>query len=133
VVVDVKPSDGPRIVVPVPLFLAHAALSFGSRGRPSRSSRARQIPRDRRKTRGGARGCADGILVEVDDRENHVSSRDRRQIAVRSRATTRGHRRIPSRRGVGVLNSYDGRPDSRRRRSRCLSSSSSLSGPTWCT
>jgi len=28
VVVDVKTSDGPRIVVPVPLFLARAALGF---------------------------------------------------------------------------------------------------------
>ena len=131
VVVDVKPSDGPRIVVPVPLFLAHAALSFAPREATEvEVPELGEYPEIAGRLVAELRGCADGILVEVDDREDHVLiekigdeiaievSSDDEEVSIR----------IPLAAASEVLNSYDG---SRIRVAGvldALSSSSSLSG-----
>jgi hypothetical protein len=110
VVVDVKPSDGPRIVLPVPLFLAHAALAFA----PERATEV-EIPELGEYSEIAARlvaelrDCDDAILVEVDDGNDHVLiekiggelaievSSDREQVSVR----------IPLAAAAEVLESHD--------------------------
>ncbi len=73
VIVDVKTDDGPRIVVPVPLFLARAALGFAPH-----EAREVEIPELGEYSEIAGRLLAelrdaeDGILVEVDDRDDHV-------------------------------------------------------------
>ena len=131
VVVDVKTSDGPRIVVPVPLFLAHAALGFA----PDEATEV-EIP-ELGEYSGIAgrlvaelRDCPDGILVEVDDGGDHVLiekvgdeiaievSSDDEEVSVR----------VPLAVASEVLESYDGRRLRVAGVLDALSSSSSLSG-----
>ncbi len=73
VVVDVRPADGPRIIVPVPLFVARAALAFA----PDEATHieipelddyadvAEQIVDE-------LLDATDGVLVEVHDGDEHV-------------------------------------------------------------
>ena len=73
VVVDVRPADGPRIIVPVPLFVARAALAFA----PDEATHieipelddyadvAEQIVDE-------LLDATDGVLVEVHDGGEHV-------------------------------------------------------------
>jgi hypothetical protein len=73
VVVDVKTTDGPRIFVPVPLFVAKAALGFA----PHEATHV-EIPELAEYSGLAAklvdelRNAEDGVLVEVDDRRDHV-------------------------------------------------------------
>ena len=131
VVVDVKPSDGPRIVVPVPLFLAHAALSFA----PQEATEV-EVPElgEYSEIAGRLvaelRDCDDAVLVEVDDRDDHVLiekigdeiaievSSDDEEVSVR----------IPLAAAAEVLRSYDGGRLRVAGILDALSSSSSLSG-----
>jgi len=131
VVVDVKPSDGPRIVVPVPLFLAHAALSFA----PQEATEV-EVPElgEYSEIAGRLvaelRDCDDAVLVEVDDRDDHVLiekigdeiaievSSDDEEVSVR----------IPLAAAAEVLESYDGGRLRVAGVLDALSSSSSLSG-----
>ena len=131
VVVDVKTSDGPRIVVPVPLFLAHAALGFAPQeAREVEIPELGEYPEIASRLVAELRDCADGILVEVDDGDDHVLiekvgdeiaievSSDDEEVSVR----------IPLAAASEILDSYDG---SRLRVAGildALSSSSSLSG-----
>jgi hypothetical protein len=131
VVVDVKPSDGPRIVVPVPLLLAHAALRFA----PDEATEV-EVPElgeysgIARRLVSELRDCPDAILVEVDDGGDHVLieklgdeiaievTGDREEVSVR----------IPLAAASEVLDSYDGRRLRVAGVLDALSSSSSLSG-----
>jgi len=131
VVVDVKPSDGPRIVVPVPLFLAHAALGFA----PQEAIEV-DVPELGEYSDIAARlvaelrDCPDGVLVEVDDGGDHVLiekvgddvaievTSDHEEVSVR----------IPLAAASEVLESYDGRRLRVAGVLDALSSSSSLSG-----
>ena len=73
VVIDVRPADGPRIIVPVPLFVARAALAFA----PDEATHieipelddyadvAEQIVDE-------LLDATDGVLVEVHDGDEHV-------------------------------------------------------------
>ena len=131
VVVDVKTSDGPRIVVPVPLFLARAALGFAPQeAREVEIPELGEYPEIASRLVAELRDCADGILVEVDDGDDHVLiekvgdeiaievSSDDEEVSVR----------IPLAAASEILDSYDG---SRLRVAGildALSSSSSLSG-----
>ncbi len=131
VVVDVKPSDGPRIVVPVPLFLAHAVL-----GLAPQEARDVEIPELGEYSEIASRivaelrDCDDAVLVEVDEGDDHVLiekigdeiaievTSDDEEVSVR----------IPLAAASEILDSYDG---SRLRAAGildALSSSSSLSG-----
>ena len=131
VVVDVKTSDGPRIVVPVPLFLARAALGFA----PEEATEV-EIPELGEYSEIASRllaelsDCPDGILVEVDDRNDHVLiekigdeiaievSSDDEEVSVR----------IPLAAAAEVLESYEGGRLRVAGVLDALSSSSSLSG-----
>ncbi len=131
VVVDVKPSDGPRIIVPVPLFLAHAALGFA----PEEVTEV-EVPElgEYSEIAGRLvaelRDCADAVLVEVDDGDHHVLiekigdeiaievSSDDEEVSVR----------IPLAAAAEVLQSYDGGRLRVAGVLDALSSSSSLSG-----
>lgn len=131
VVVDVKPSDGPRIVLPVPLFLAHAALGFAPQ-----EAREVEVPElgehyeIARRLVAELSNAEDGILVEVDDRKEHVLiekigdeiaievESDDEQVSVR----------IPLAAVSEVLESYDGKTLRVEGVLDALSSSSSLSG-----
>lgn len=73
-VVDVKPSDGPRLIVPVPLFVARAALSFA----PEEAAHV-SLPEEVSEYSELAlqivdelRDAPDAVLVEVDDHPDHV-------------------------------------------------------------
>ncbi len=131
VVVDVKPSDGPRIVIPVPLFLAHAALGFA----PQEAIEV-DVPELGEYSDIAARlvselrDCPDGVLVEVDDGGDHVLiekvgdeiaievSSDREEVSVR----------IPLAAASEILGSYEGGRLRVGGVLDALSSSSSLSG-----
>jgi hypothetical protein len=131
VVVDVKLADGPRIVVPVPLFLAHAALSFA----PEEVTEV-EVPElgEYSEIAGRLvaelRDCADAVLVEVDDRDDRVMiekigdeiaievSSDDEEVSVR----------IPLAAAAEVLESYDGGRLRVAGLLDALSSTSSLSG-----
>ena len=131
VVVDVKTSDGPRIVVPVPLFLARAGLGFAPQeAREVEIPELGEYPEIASRLVAELRDCADGILVEVDDGDDHVLiekigdeiaievTSDDEEVSVR----------IPLAAASEILESYDG---SRLRVAGildALSSSSSLSG-----
>lgn len=73
VVVDVKQADGPRLIVPVPLFVARAALTFAPEEAThvelpelaEYSDLAERILEE-------LRDAPDGILVEVSDDDEHV-------------------------------------------------------------
>lgn len=73
VVVDVRPADGPRIIVPVPLGVAHAALAFAP-------DEARHVSVPELEDYADAaeeileelRDGPDGVLVEVHDGADHV-------------------------------------------------------------
>ncbi|HJS74144.1 MAG TPA: hypothetical protein VJ921_07660 [Vicinamibacteria bacterium] len=73
VVVDVRTADGPRIVVPVPLFLARAALGF-----VPHEAREVEVPELGEysdlavRLLAGLRDSGDGVLIEVDDHDDHV-------------------------------------------------------------
>lgn len=73
VVVDVRPEDGPRIVVPVPLGLARAALAFA----PDEAQRV-ELPELEKYADIAAEiieeliDAPDGVLVEVHDGGDHV-------------------------------------------------------------
>ncbi len=131
VVVDVKPSDGPRIVVPVPLFLAHVALGFA----PEEATEVEVPELGEYSDVAGRliaelRDCSDGILVEVDDGGDHVLiekvgddlaievSSDHEEVSVR----------VPLAAASEVLESYDGRRLRVAGVLDALSSLSSLSG-----
>ncbi len=110
-VVDVKPSDGPRIVVPVPLFLAHAALGFA----PEEAKEVEVPELDdyheiARRLVAELRYAADGVLVEVDDRDDHVwieKTGDEIAIEVKS-DDEEVSVRIPLAAAAEVLESYEG-------------------------
>lgn len=131
VVVDVKPSDGPRIVIPVPLILAHAALGFA----PDEATKI-DVPElahyseVARKLVAELRDADDGVLVEVDDRNDHVLiEKIGDEIAIEVTSDDENVSvRVPLAAASEVLSSYDG---SRLRVAGvldALSSSSSLSG-----
>ena len=88
IVVDVKEGDGPRIVVPVPLFAVELAASFVPEERTRVSlpqEAARVLPVAARIFR-ELRQAPDGVLVEVEDREDTVQIskvEDNLQIRVR--------------------------------------------------
>jgi hypothetical protein len=111
VVVDVKPADGPRIVVPVPLFLAHAALGFA----PEEATHV-EVPElgEYSEIAGRLvaelRDSADGILVEVDDRNDHVLiEKIGDEIAIEvSSEDQEVSVRIPLAAAAAVLDSYEG-------------------------
>jgi hypothetical protein len=73
VVVDIKQADGPRIIVPVPLFVARTALAFAPQ-------EAKHVPipelaeyRDlAEEILTELREAPDGVLVEVHDDGEHV-------------------------------------------------------------
>jgi hypothetical protein len=112
VVVDVKPADGPRIVIPVPLFLAHAALGFAPDGVTDVDlPELGEYSVVAGKLVAELRECADAVLVEVDDGNEHVLiekigdeisievSGDDEEVSVR----------IPLAAATEILESYDGR------------------------
>jgi len=73
VVVDVKTSDGPRIVVPVPLFLAHAALGFApDEAREVEVPELGEYSEIASRLVAELRDCDDAVLVEVDEGNDHV-------------------------------------------------------------
>ena len=131
VVVDVKTSDGPRIVVPVPLFLARAALGFAPQeAREVEIPELGEYPEIASRLVAELRDCADGILVEVDDGDDHVLiEKVGDEIAIEvSSDDQKVSVRIPLAAASEILDSYDG---SRLRVAGildALSSSSSLSG-----
>ncbi|MGH9319468.1 MAG: hypothetical protein ACRD21_13015 [Vicinamibacteria bacterium] len=73
IVVDVKTADGPHIIVPVPMLLARTALGF-----VPREATHIEIPELSEYSDVASRLVAelresgDGILIEVDDRNDHV-------------------------------------------------------------
>lgn len=74
VVVDVKPADGPRIIVPVPLFVARAALSFAPE-----EALHHELPEEVERYSDVAMRILeeledgpDGVLVEVRDGSDYV-------------------------------------------------------------
>jgi hypothetical protein len=73
VVVDVRTADGPHIVVPVPLFVARAALGFAPH-----EAREVEVPELGEYSDLAGRLVAelrdspDGVLVEVEDHDEHV-------------------------------------------------------------
>lgn len=73
VVVDVKQADGPRIIVPVPLFMARAALAFA----PDEAKHV-EVPELAEYSAIAERileelhDAPDGVLVEVRDGGDHV-------------------------------------------------------------
>jgi len=74
IVVDVKEGDGPRIVVPVPLFAVEVAASLVPEQRTRVSlpqEAARVLPAAARICR-ELREAPDGVLVEVEDRDETV-------------------------------------------------------------
>ncbi len=73
VIVDVKTSDGPHIVVPVPLVLAHAALGFAPHeAREVEVPELGEYSEVAGKLLAELRDAEDGILVEVEDGDDHV-------------------------------------------------------------
>jgi len=131
VVVDVKTSDGPRLVIPVPLLLARAAVGFV----PEAATEV-EIPElgEYSEIAGRIvaelRECDDAVLVEVDDRDDHVRiEKIGDEIAIEvSSDDDEVSVRIPLAAASEILESYDqgrlqvsGVLDA-------LSSSSSLSG-----
>jgi hypothetical protein len=132
VVVDVKTSDGPRIVVPVPLFLAHAALGFA----PEEATEV-EVPElgEYSEIAGRLvaeiRDCPDGILVEVDDGGDHVLIEkvgDEMVIDVSSSDDEEVSVRVPLAAAAEILESYDGGRLRVAGVLDALSSTSSLSG-----
>jgi hypothetical protein len=112
VVVDVKTSDGPRIVLPVPLALARAALGFAPQ-----QAREVDIPELSEYSEIAGRLLAelrendDGVLVEVDDGDDHVLIEkvgDEIAIEVTSRDEEVSVR-IPLAAASEILDSYDGK------------------------
>ena len=131
VVVDVKPEDGPRIVVPVPLFLAHAALGFAPKdAREVEVPELGEYAEMASRLVAELRNCEDGVLVEVDDASDHVLiekvgdefaievTSDDEEVSVR----------IPLAAAASVLESYEGGRLHVAGVLDALSSSSSLSG-----
>ena len=73
VVVDVKQADGPRIIVPVPLFVARAALTFAPEEAKHVSVPELAEYRDvAEKILRELRNAPDGVLVEVRGDGEHV-------------------------------------------------------------
>lgn len=73
-VVDVKTSDGPRLIVPVPLFVARAALSFAPEEAayvtlPDEVSEYSELVLQ---LLDELENAPDSVLVEVDDHGDHV-------------------------------------------------------------
>jgi hypothetical protein len=131
VVVDVKPADGPRIVIPVPLFLAHAALEFA----PQEAIEVDVPELGEYSDIAGRlvaelRDCADGVLVEVDDGGDHVLIEkvgDEIAIEVTGRREEVSVR-IPLAAASEILGSYEGGRLQVGGVIDALSSSASLSG-----
>ena len=73
VIVDVRPADGPRIIVPVPLFVARAALAFA----PDAATHI-EIPElddyadVAEQIVDALLDATDGVLVEIHDGDDHV-------------------------------------------------------------
>jgi len=111
VVVDVKPADGPRIVVPVPLFLARAALGFAPQEvRDVEVPELAEYSEVASKLVTELRDCADGILVEVDDGNDQVlieKMGDELAIEVTS-DDEEVFVRIPLAAAAALLDGYDG-------------------------
>jgi hypothetical protein len=111
VVVDVKTSDGPRIFVPVPLFLARAAAGFA----PREATRI-DVPELAEYSDVAARlidelrSAPDGILVEVEDRSDHVLiEKVGDEIAVEVRSDDEEVLvRVPLELAAEILDGYDG-------------------------
>jgi hypothetical protein len=73
VIVDVKTTEGPRIVVPVPLFLARAALGFAPEvAREVEVPELGEYSDIALRLVAELRDADDGILVEVEDGGDHV-------------------------------------------------------------
>lgn len=111
VVVDVKQADGPRIVVPVPLFLARTALAFA----PDEARRV-EIPELGEYHDVASRiidelvDAPDGILVEVRDGDDDVLIEkvgDEIEIHVESDEETVAVR-VPLTMVADVLDGFDG-------------------------
>lgn len=111
VVVDVKPADGPRILVPVPLFVARAALGFA----PHEATHV-QVPELAEyselagKLIAELRSAPDGVLVEVDDRRDRVLIEklgDELAIEVLS-DHEEVHVRVPLELAAEIFESHDG-------------------------
>jgi hypothetical protein len=74
VVVDVKQADGPRIIVPVPLVVARAALAFAPREATHVAvPELAEYSELGRKLVAELRNAPDGMLIEVEDRNDHVT------------------------------------------------------------
>ncbi len=73
VVVDVRPADGSRIILPAPLFVARAALAFAPR-----EAASVEVPEMVEYSDLAVRvlvalaEAPDGVLVEIDDADEHV-------------------------------------------------------------
>lgn len=131
VVVDVKPSDGPRIVLPVPLFLARTALGFApEEAREVEVPELSQYSEVAGRLLAELRETADGVLVEVDDGDDHVLIEkigDEIAIEVTGRDKEVSVR-IPLGAASEILEGYDGKRLRVEGVLDALSSSSSLSG-----
>ena len=73
VVVDVRPADGPRVIVPVPLFVARAALAFAPHEATHIDvSEIAEYFDVAEKIVDELLDATDGVLVEVHDGGDHV-------------------------------------------------------------
>ena len=112
VVVDVKTADGLRIIVPVPLAAARAAMAFA----PDEARRV-TVPELAEYTELATRiveelrASGDGVLVEVDSGSEHVVVEKVGDELVIDAATGEEDVsvRLPLEAVTGVLASYDGR------------------------
>lgn len=111
VVVDVKQAEGPRIIVPVPLFLARTALAFA----PDEATHI-EIPELAEYSDIAEEiieeliDAPDGVLVEVHDGREHVlivKTGDELEIDVES-GDEDVHVRMPLTVVAEILESYDG-------------------------
>jgi hypothetical protein len=112
VVVDVKQADGPHIIVPVPLMLARTALHFAPR-----EATHVEIPELARYSELGKklvtelRNAPDGVLVDVDDGDDHVTIEkvgDELEVEVHD-ADDDVSVRLPLAVAAQLFDSYDGK------------------------
>jgi hypothetical protein len=109
--IDVKPSEGPRIVIPVPLFLARAAMGFAPREAieldvPELAEYARVASR----LLAELEKCDDAVLVEVEDGKDSVRIEklgDEIAVEVQS-GEEEVSLHLPLAAASAVLESYDG-------------------------
>jgi hypothetical protein len=112
VIVDVKQADGPRIIVPVPLMIARTALHFAPR-----EATHIEVPELAEYSDLGKRlvselrDAPDGILVEVEDRNDHVTIEkvgDELEVEVHDDEDDVSVR-VPLALAAQVFESYDGK------------------------